>query len=328
MTFDEFKKEQEAFVGKLTGLKLEQLKDSYRFWQLNKEDQNYLEPILNIQEFFTKDNYYKRIKTSFEPLQLENNELSILVLPSFKPEYQVKFRNHDIIKASCEESIWEDIYQGLGKRINLNVESIDLSIEKKNEFVKLVKENLKQARKPKVNTGVLDGIQYFFIYKEDNKLRMKKRRTYQEEANKLAAAIDIAIEAFTLVCPPNVEKSQQEHFISCYSEWKERCLNPDPRFKNLTSLQYSINDVFTYFQEGTGQTVEYFWKKIDEVKLDYKRENKLEKILKRGKIRGRIEYEYVTDMIVVAEQIGMTNKNETIILGDLLAQYESENKNN
>ena len=39
-----------------------------------------------------------------------------------------------------------------------------------------------------------------------------------------------------------------------------------------------------------------FGKKIGEADLDYKRENKLEKILNRGEIKGRIEFEYVTDM--------------------------------
>ena len=155
---------------------------------------------------------------------------------------------------------------------------------------------------------------------------MKKKRTYQEEANKLATAIDIAIEAFTVECPPDFEKSHQEHTISCYANWKESCLNPEPQFRNLASLKYSINDVFTYFQEGTGKTVEYFWKKINDAKLDYKRENKLEKILNRGKIRGRVEYDYVTDMIVVAEQAGMTSKEETIKLSDMLREYESSKK--
>ena len=155
---------------------------------------------------------------------------------------------------------------------------------------------------------------------------MKKKRTYEDEANKLATAIDIAIEAFNVECPPDFERSHQEHTISCYANWKESCLNPEPQFRNLASLRYSINNVFTYFQEGKGKTVEYFWKKINEAKLDYKRENKLEKVLNRGKIKGRVEYEYVTDMIVVSEQVGMTSKEETIKLSDMLGEYESRNK--
>ncbi|WP_397362024.1 hypothetical protein [Olleya sp. R77988] len=156
---------------------------------------------------------------------------------------------------------------------------------------------------------------------------MKKKNTYQEEANKLAAAIDIAIKAFKVECPPDFEKSHQEHTISCYANWKENCLNPEPQFRNLTSLKYCIKDVFTYFQEGTGKTVEYFWEKIDEAELEYKRENKLKKILQRSKILNRNEYEYITDMIIVANQSGLTNKEETIKLSNMLGEYESRKKN-
>jgi len=155
---------------------------------------------------------------------------------------------------------------------------------------------------------------------------MKKKRTYQEEANKLAAAIDLAIEAFKVECPSDFTKSHQQHTISCYADWKESCLNPEPQFRNLTSLKHSINDAFTYFQEGTGRTVEYFWYRIKEEGLDYERENRLEKILKREKISGRIEYNYVIDMIVVAEQVGLTNNEEITKLSEMLGEYESKNK--
>ena len=109
---------------------------------------------------------------------------------------------------------------------------------------------------------------------------------------------------------------------------KFRRIDAEQKIKTLASLKYDIKAVFTYFQEGAGETVEYFWNKICEANLDYKRENKLEKILNRGKIRGRIEYEYVTDMIVVAEQVGMTSEEETKRLSEMLGEYESKKKNN
>jgi hypothetical protein len=151
---------------------------------------------------------------------------------------------------------------------------------------------------------------------------MKTKRTYEAEATKLGLAIDIAIEAFRSECPPEFEKKDQEHFIRCYAEWKEQCLNPEPQFKNLASLKYSINDVFTYFQESAGPTIEYFWKRITEEGLDYKREDKLAKILKRGKIRGRIEYEYVTDIIVVAQQVGLCTEEQAKQLSEMLGEFE------
>lgn len=155
---------------------------------------------------------------------------------------------------------------------------------------------------------------------------MSKRRIYDEEADKLVKAIDIAIEAFSVKCPADFDRNHQQHFISCYTEWKENCLHPEPKFKNLTSLKYLVEDVFTYFQEGTGPTVEYFWNKIKEENLPYERENKLQKILDRGKLKDQIEYEYVIDMIIVAEQIGMTTAIQTKTLNELLEQFEAKRK--
>lgn len=151
---------------------------------------------------------------------------------------------------------------------------------------------------------------------------MPKTRTYESESKKLVKAIDIAVEAFTVECPKIFSKEHQEQFISTYLQRKESILNPQPKFKTLTSLKYEIENVFTYFQEGAGPTVEYFWNKINEQKLDYKRENKLKKILERGKIRGRIEFEYVIDMFVVAQQNGMITRDEALSLSNMIEKFE------
>jgi hypothetical protein len=151
---------------------------------------------------------------------------------------------------------------------------------------------------------------------------MPRTRTYETESKRLAKAIDIAVEAFTKVCPENFTPENQDHFIKTYLGWKDSCLNPDRKFKNLASLKYDIESVFTYFQEGTGPTVEYFWKKIAESELDYTRENRLKKILDRGKIKGRIEFEYVIDMFVVAQQNGMISRDEAVQLSDMLKTFE------
>lgn len=153
---------------------------------------------------------------------------------------------------------------------------------------------------------------------------MPRTRTYETESQKLAKAIDIAVEAYTQVCPENFTPDTQKHVIDTYLGWKESCLHPDPKYKNLTSLKYDIESVFTYFQEGTGPTVEYFWKRIAEENLDYARENRLKKILERGKIKGRIEFDYVIDMFVVAQQNGMITKDEALQLNDMLKKFEQK----
>ncbi|ANQ51758.1 hypothetical protein MY04_4420 [Flammeovirga sp. MY04] len=155
---------------------------------------------------------------------------------------------------------------------------------------------------------------------------MKKRRTYKEEVEKLCKAIDISIDAYKTYPPKNWTPEILNMVISNLEKDKLSRIEAEPKFRTLASLKYDIEAVFTYFQEDTGKTVEYFWKKLEDASLEYKRENKLEKILNRGRIRGRIEYEYVTDMIVVAEQVGMTSKEETIKLSDMLEEYESRNK--
>ncbi len=155
---------------------------------------------------------------------------------------------------------------------------------------------------------------------------MEKRRSYKEEVEKLCKAIDISIESFKTFPPKDWTSDNLNMATSILEKIKQRRLDAEPKFRNLASLKYDIEDLFTYFQEATGDTVEFFWKKINETGLDYKRENKLEKILTRGKIRGRIEYEYVTDMIMVAEQVGLTTKEETTKLSEMLGDYEFKKK--
>ncbi|MCH2045126.1 MAG: hypothetical protein MK212_13500 [Saprospiraceae bacterium] len=150
------------------------------------------------------------------------------------------------------------------------------------------------------------------------------RRNYTDEANKLTKAIDIAIEAHQKYQPDDLTKVQVDQAIAAYKQYKEMALNPAPQFKKIASLKYLIEAVFTYFQEASGKTVEYFWKRIQEENLDYKRENKLLKILKRGKIKGRIEYEYVVDIIVIAEQEKRISTEEVKQLNQMIADFESK----
>lgn len=153
---------------------------------------------------------------------------------------------------------------------------------------------------------------------------MAKNRTYKNEVEKLLLAIDISIDSYKTYPPKDWTPEIIKMVAHNLEKDKTRIIEAEQKFRTLASLKYNIEAIFTYFQEGTGETVEYFWRKLKESKLDYNRENKLEKILNRGKIRGRIEYEYVTDMIVVAEQVGLTNKTESKKLSMMLGEYESK----
>lgn len=107
---------------------------------------------------------------------------------------------------------------------------------------------------------------------------MSNGKTYELESKKLASAIDIAIESLTKYCPEDFSKEILAHFVKTYLGWKESCLHPEKRFRNLVSLQYDMESVFSFFRDGTGPAVEYFWQRIAEENLGYKREDKLKKI--------------------------------------------------
>jgi hypothetical protein len=105
------------------------------------------------------------------------------------------------------------------------------------------------------------------------------------EAKRLEMEVDIAIESFTQYPPKDFTKENLDQMIRIYAEWKYSILHPAPKFKKIASLKYHIQDVFTHFQEGTGATVEHFWAQLTQKNLGYTRENKLRKIITRGKIK-------------------------------------------
>ncbi len=153
------------------------------------------------------------------------------------------------------------------------------------------------------------------------------KRDYVLEAEKVAKAIDIAVESFSKYPPISFSEAEVNQFIKVYREYKENALNPLPQFKNLTSLKYIVNDILTFFQESKGETVEVFWEKVNQENLGYKREDKLRKILDRRKIRGRLEYELAIDSIVAAEQGRRITKEEANLLGKLIGEFEFGKKN-
>ena len=132
----------------------------------------------------------------------------------------------------------------------------------------------------------------------------------------------MAIDALKRFPPEIFSNEHINHFADTYTEFKTSILNPAPQYRNIRSLSYVVTDVFTLFHESTGEAVEYFWKNVSVEKLGYLRENKLLKILERGKIRGRIEYDYVIDLIVAAEQEGRITKDEAVKLSDMIGAFE------
>lgn len=146
---------------------------------------------------------------------------------------------------------------------------------------------------------------------------------FQEKKENLVKAIEIAIDVFQEFPPLDLEKNHIDHFIKVYLGYKNSVINPEPRYDNSKSLAYTHDDIFTFFQEATGETVDKFWEKITENNLPYKRENKLKKILKRKKIKNDIEYNFIIDVFVPYIQTGVINEEEIELINDMIAKFEN-----
>jgi hypothetical protein len=145
---------------------------------------------------------------------------------------------------------------------------------------------------------------------------------YTEQAHALGKAADIAIEAFEKFPPKGFNSAQLDHVINTYKEFKNNALHPEAKYKNLKSLSYVKTDILTIFQEGSGDFVNYFWKQVADQRLGFKRENKLQKILKRGKIKSQIEYDFIIDVLVPYQQEGVINETDANILKQMIGEFE------
>lgn len=149
---------------------------------------------------------------------------------------------------------------------------------------------------------------------------------YLKSVENLSKAIDIAINVLQEIPPKGFDSSHVKQFVASYLDFKNNAENPEPQFRNLKSLSYVSNDVFTFFQEGSGDTVNAFWDRVKNQNLPYKRENKLAKILKRKKINNNIEYDFVIDVILPYQQEKLISEDDVNLLNVLIAEFELRKK--
>ncbi len=152
------------------------------------------------------------------------------------------------------------------------------------------------------------------------------KKKYDEEAQSLAKAIDIAIFIFENHAPEPWSNADIQHLKDFYLETKYRIINPEPQYKNSTSLKYLAEEILTPFQEGQGNYVNLFWEKIQEAKLPLIRVNKMDKILKRKRINNQQEYDYVIDTLVPFQQEGLLSDEEVLSLNNYISIFEKKNK--
>lgn len=151
-------------------------------------------------------------------------------------------------------------------------------------------------------------------------------KIYLEKAQNLSKAIDIAIDVVKKNPPKGFDQSLIDHFTKTYLESKNMALNPEPKYANTKSLSYIINDVFIYFQEGSGDDVNIFWKEIKKAGLPYKRENKMDKIFKRKRIKNQVEYDFVIDTMMPYKELGLLDNADIIVLNKFIGDFEQRYK--
>lgn len=146
---------------------------------------------------------------------------------------------------------------------------------------------------------------------------------YNIQAKEVAGIIDIAISTFKKYPPEEFSPSHTDQFINTYLDFKNKALNPEPRFQNLKSLKQIKNDALIYFQEGSGKAVNEFWKELTLKNIPFKRVNSLEKIMKRGKIKNQMEYDKVIDTYNSYIETNTLSKDDIDKINALIAGFES-----
>lgn len=149
-------------------------------------------------------------------------------------------------------------------------------------------------------------------------------KNYNTEAELLIRIIDIAINCFKNNPPEGFDANHIKHSVNVYLDYKNKVINPLPQFHNLTSLKYIKNDILIFFQEGSGKTVDVFWKEIAKNKIAINRVNRFEKILKRGKIKNHIEYDTVIDLYNSYVETHTITDDQITKINEMILNFEKK----
>lgn len=150
-------------------------------------------------------------------------------------------------------------------------------------------------------------------------------KKYFEACDNFVKAVDVANEVL-LNYPHGRTKEDIDEDIEINNKRRDLALYAEKEFQTMQCLNSLVEAFFTYFQECVGPDVEEFWRRIKEANLPYERENKLEKIMKRGRIRNDIEYDYVVDTIVPFQQEGIISEDDVKKLNDMIEKFENKRR--
>jgi hypothetical protein len=149
-----------------------------------------------------------------------------------------------------------------------------------------------------------------------------KLSKYEEQAQKLAKAVDIAEQIVRESANFNAELATP--MLDFGTKVKHMALNPEPQFRRLASLKYLESDFFIFWNESSGPDVDKFWNRIFENNLCYVRKDAIQDVLKRKKIKNIHEFDFITDNLVVYEQTGRLNEQQIIELKKYIGEFEKK----
>lgn len=154
----------------------------------------------------------------------------------------------------------------------------------------------------------------------DNFDMTTKQSKYEQEADRLAKAVDIA--KTVLDETTDIDSTLKKRLLEFGVETKHNALFPQPQFKKIASLKYLVSDYFTFWQEASGIYVDKFWDRIFESQLGFIRKDVFHDVLKRKKIKNIHEFDCITDSIVVHQQTGRLTADQVVDLKRYLGEFE------
>lgn len=183
--FEEYRKQQEIYSVIDTPEKLEIIRSNYNSYIQSTDDTQYLEPIdSNFRDAFSHKSYYDKLNNLFKYLELENDEIRIIVIPSFEPEYQVRILKDKVLIDRLTGNQWANFYNAnLSNKLEVNTSYHELASSSDSRLSYDIIKAIKNSRIPKAKRLVLDGVQYFFLHKSNSELKIAYKHSPDEESN-------------------------------------------------------------------------------------------------------------------------------------------------
>jgi hypothetical protein len=141
------------------------------------------------------------------------------------------------------------------------------------------------------------------------------------ERDIIGKIVEIGIRAVDKYPPEDLlDDKKKRIFLSHLISIKDKSL----KINNRKYLEAEKQVALTFFQEGKGEAVDFFWKEVKKQNLPIEKVDKLSKILKKNNISTLNEYDYINESIVTLRRDNIITDEEQIHLNKLLGDFEEK----